>query len=230
MNFDTLYAELRAQGHPQRAAQMRAYMRDLHPFLGIQSPQRRAVTRPHFAALRRATQIDWCFVERCWDCEYRELQYVAIDYLNRVKRLLTPDDLGRLHALAQRKSWWDTIDGLDTLVGEITLRHPAAKATILAWSLDEDFWIRRIAIDHQLKHKDRTDTELLAAIIRNNLGDTEFFINKAIGWALREYSKTDPAWVRGFISEHHTQLAPLSIREGSKHLPQDPAETATPKS
>lgn len=89
---------------------------------------------------------------------------------------------------------------------------------MLAWSVDEDFWLRRIAIDHQLGRKEQTDRELLAQIIVNNLGDREFFINKAIGWSLREYAKTDPEWVRDFLARYGERLDKLSVREASKHL------------
>lgn len=124
----------------------------------------------------------------------------------------------RLKKLAQTKSWWDTIDSLDRLVGTIIVRFPETKEIILAWSRDEDIWLRRLAIDHQLLRKEETDTELLEKILANNLDQTEFFINKAIGWALRDYSKTNPDWVRAFIERHQTEMAALSIREGSKYL------------
>ena len=87
-----------------------------------------------------------------------------------------------------------------------------------AWSTEDDFWVRRIAIDHQLLRKDRTNTELLETILVNNFGSHEFFINKAIGWALRDYSKTNPDWVRNFIDRHRDQMAALSIKEGSKYI------------
>ena len=131
---------------------------------------------------------------------------------------MTPSDLPRLKKLAQTKSWWDTIDFLDRLVGSIIAQFPETKATILSWSCDEDIWLRRLAIDHQLLQKEKTDTELLEKILVNNLSQTEFFINKAIGWALRDYSKTNPNWVRDFIERHQTEMAALSIREGSKYL------------
>lgn len=89
---------------------------------------------------------------------------------------------------------------------------------MLELSLSEDFWLRRIAIDHQLGKKDKTKPELLAAIILNNLGSSEFFIKKAIGWSLRDYSKTNPDWVREFVKEHKNQMAPLSIREARKYI------------
>lgn len=134
------------------------------------------------------------------------------------KNYLRLEDLPKLKQLAQTKSWWDSIDGLDKLVGKIVQDHPEAQQTIIEWSLDEDFWLRRIAIDHQLLQKDKTNTALLEQILINNLNQSEFFINKAIGWALRDYSKTNPDWVRHFIAQHRDQMSNLSIREGSKYI------------
>ena len=141
-----------------------------------------------------------------------------LDYLESRKKLLIPSDLSHLKKLAQTKSWWDTIDFLDRLVGSIIARFPETKEIILAWSCDEDIWLRRLAIDHQLLRKEETDTELLENILVSNLGQTEFFINKAIGWALRDYSKTNPDWVRDFIERNRAEMVALSIREGSKYL------------
>jgi 3-methyladenine DNA glycosylase AlkD len=106
----------------------------------------------------------------------------------------------------------------DSLVGDVALRHPQADKTMLKWSTDRNMWVRRVAIDHQLLRKSATNTELLEQVIENNLGQDEFFINKAIGWALRDYSKTNPEWVRNFIERYRGELAPLSIREASKYL------------
>jgi 3-methyladenine DNA glycosylase AlkD len=103
-------------------------------------------------------------------------------------------------------------------VGHIALKFPEVNETLLAWSVDENIWLRRIAIDHQLSRKEKTDTALLETVIKNNFGQTEFFINKAIGWILRQYSKTNPQWVKDFIDKYRDSLAPLSIREGSKYL------------
>ena len=126
--------------------------------------------------------------------------------------------MDKLYALAIQKSWWDSIDFLDEHVGSIVQRFPQAKATMLVWSQDDNFWIRRLAIDHQLGFKLKTDADLLAQIIQNNLGSDEFFINKAIGWSLREYSKVAPDWVRDFIEASGDELNSLSIREGLKVL------------
>ena len=217
MNVEELVKELKAVASPDDAVAMKAYMKNKFEFLGVKTPARRKLVKAFFKQ-QTDSDIDWNFINEAWKNPYRELQYAALDYLEIRKKLLTPSDLPRLKKLAQIKSWWDTIDFLDRLVGSIIARFPETKEIILAWSRDEDIWLRRLAIDHQLLRKEETDTELLEKILVNNLGQTEFFINKAIGWALRDYSKTNPDWVRDFIERHQTEMAALSIREGSKYL------------
>ena len=217
MNVEELVKELKAVASPDDAAAMKAYMKNKFEFLGVKTPARRKLAKTFFKQ-QTDSVIDWVFINESWDNPYRELQYAALDYLEIRKKLLTPSDLPRLKKLAQTKSWWDTIDFLDRLVGSIIARFPETKEIILSWSCDKDFWLRRLAIDHQLLRKEETDTELLEKILVNNLGQTEFFINKAIGWALRDYSETNPDWVRDFIERHQAEMAALSIREGSKYL------------
>lgn len=217
MNVEELVKELKAVASPDDAAAMKAYMKNKFEFLGVKTPARRKLTKAFFKQ-QTDSVIDWDFINEAWNNPYLELQYTALDYLEIRKKLLTPSDLPRLKKLAQTKSWWDTIDFLDRLVGSIIARFPETKEIIVAWSCDEDIWLRRLAIDYQLLRKEKTDTELLEKILVNNLGRTEFFINKAIGWALRDYSKTNPDWVRAFIERHQTEMAALSIREGSKYL------------
>ena len=217
MDVEELEKELKAVANPDDAVAMKAYMKNKFEFLGVKTPVRRKLTKAFFKQ-QTDSVIDWDFINETWSNSYRELQYAALDYLESRKKLLTPSDLPRLKKLAQTKSWWDTIDFLDRLVGSIIARFPETKEIILAWSCDEDIWLRRLAIDHQLLRKEETDTELLEKILVNNLGKSEFFINKVIGWALRDYSKTNPDWVRDFIERHQTKMAALSIREGSKYL------------
>ena len=217
MNVEELLENLKAVANSDDAVAMKAYMKNKFEFLGVKTPARRKLSKTFFKQ-QTDLVIDWNFINEAWNYPYRELQYTALDYLEIRKKLLTPSDLPRLKKLAQTKSWWDTIDFLDRLVGSIISRFPEAKDIILSWSCDKDFWLRRLAIDHQLLRKEATDTELLEKILVNNLGQTEFFINKAIGWALRDYSKTNPDWVRDFIEQHQTEMAALSIREGSKYL------------
>ena len=216
--FETLYVLMTASADSERAVKMSAYMRDQFQFLGVATPQRKEITKHLYREAKKELAIDWRFVNDCWECPYREFKYVAIGYLSVLKKLLTPMDLLNLKKLAKKDSWWDTIDGLDRLVGEITFNYPSMKPMIVEWSTDEDFWLRRIAIDHQLLRKEKTDTELLEKIIIVNLHQKEFFINKAIGWSLRDYSKVNPAWVRMFIERHREGLSALSIREASKYL------------
>ena len=217
MDVEELLENLKAVANPDDAVAMKAYMKNKFEFLGLKTPVRRKLAKAFFKQ-QTDSVIDWVFINESWDNPYRELQYSALDYLEIRKKLLTPSDLPRLKKLAQTKSWWDTVDFLDRLVGSIIARFPETKEIILAWSRDEDIWLRRLAIDHQLLRKEETDTELLEKILVNNLGQTEFFINKAIGWALRDYSKTNPNWVRDFIERHQAEMAALSIREGSKYL------------
>ncbi|KJQ58729.1 DNA alkylation repair protein [Streptococcus gordonii] len=215
MNVEELIKELKAVAIPNDAVAMKAYMKNKFEFLGVKTPARRKLVKAFFKQ-QIDSVIDWNFINEAWNNPYRELQYVALDYLEIRKKLLTPSDLPDLKKLAQTKSWWDTVDFLDRLVGSIIARFPETKATILSWSCDEDIWLRRLAIDHQLLRKEETDIELLEKILVNNFGQTEFFINKAIGWALRDYSKTNPNWVKDFIERHRAEMAALSIREGSK--------------
>ena len=217
MDVEELVKELKAVANPDDAVAMKAYMKNKFEFLGVKTPVRRKLTKTFFKQ-QTDLVIDWNFINEAWNYPYRKLQYTALDYLEIRKKLLTPSDLPRLKKLAQTKSWWDTIDFLDRLVGSIIARFPETKEIILSWSCDKDFWLRRLAIDHQLLRKEKTDTELLEKILVNNLGQTEFFINKAIGWALRDYSKTNLDWVRDFIQRHRAEMAALSIREGSKYL------------
>ena len=217
MNVEELLENLKIVANPDDAVAMKTYMKNKFEFLGVKTPARRKLAKAFFKQ-QTDPVIDWDFINEAWNNPYRELQYTALDYLETRKKLLTPSDLPRLKKLAQTKSWWDTIDFLDLLVGSIIARFPETKEIILAWSCDEDIWLRRLAIDHQLLRKEETDTELLEKILVNNLGQTKFFINKAIGWALRDYSKTNPNWVRDFIERHRAEMATLSIREGSKYL------------
>lgn len=217
MNADELLAELKRHADPERAVPMAAYMKHRFDYLGIAKPQLMRICKPFFKGAAQA-DVDWRFVQQCWADPHRELQYCALEYLRAVQSKLTPQDIPRLQQLIVTKSWWDTADFLDRIVGGIALRHPEVNAVLLDWSRSDNIWLRRVAIDHQLLRKEKTDTALLEQILRNNLGQTEFFINKAIGWALRDYSKTNPDWVRRFMADYGGSMAKLSIREARKYL------------
>ena len=197
---------------------MAKYMRDQFPFYGIPAPERRKVYREILKEEKEKKVIDWDLLDACYREDYREFQYFVYDYLLAMKRYLVYEDIPRIQTYIQKKSWWDTIDFLDQVIGEIGLKDDRVDALMEQWSVDDDFWLRRIAIDHQLGRKDQMKPELLAKIIKNNLDSDEFFIQKAIGWSLRDYSKTNPRWVRGFIEEHRGQMTPLSLREACRYL------------
>lgn len=218
MELYNLIEELLNNKNELQSLSMSAYMRNQFQFLGIPTPLRKKLCKEYFKSAKKEGLLDWQFINLCWDNPFRELQYVAMDYLASMQKFLTQNDIPNIKLLAISKSWWDTIDGLDRIVGNIALLYPEVKSILLEWSVDENIWLRRIAIDHQLLRKEKTDTELLAKIIINNFGSSEFFINKAIGWSLRDYSKTNPEWVKSFLNTHQSALAPLSIREASKYL------------
>ena len=207
----------RAAGDSDKAGPMSAYMHDQFPFLGIPTPRRKELSRQFFKTID-TKKVDWEFVALCWEQPEREFQYLGVDYLRRLQAVLTPADIPRIKDLIVTKSWWDIVDALDVVVGSVALAYPEVNQTLLQWSMDDNIWLRRTAIDHQLMRGNTTNTTVLEQILVNNLGQTEFFITKAIGWSLRDYSKTNPDWVREFIDRHRERMAPLSIREASKYL------------
>ncbi|MDE7153293.1 MAG: DNA alkylation repair protein [Muribaculaceae bacterium] len=216
--FDLIRSTLEKNGDPERAAGKAAYMRNKFPFFGLVTPKLRLLCKPFFAEALKSGVIDWELLDRCWDDDHREMQYFVADYLRQMKKHLRYEDIPRIERYIRTKQWWDTIDSLDITIGYIGLTDPRVSELMLKWSVDPDFWVRRVAIDHQLTLKTATDTDLLETILVNNFGSKEFFINKAIGWSLRDYSKTNPQWVRDFINRHGSKMSRLSIREGSKYI------------
>ena len=150
--------------------------------------------------------VDWKLLDQCFEDQHREFQYFVCDYLVALASYIPFDDVEKIKAYIQKGNWWDTTDALDQVIGNIGLRDPKIKHEMILWSKSEDLWIKRIAIDHQLLYKEKTDTQLLETILLNCLGSNEFFINKAIGWTLRQYSKTNPRWVENLLSNNIIQL------------------------
>lgn len=201
----------------EKAVSMAAYMKNQFAFLGLQKPARAALSRCFLAQKKKQAAVDWDFIFRCFELPQREFQYLAVDYLMGIKGRLGADDLGHIETLIVTKSWWDTVDLLAGVAGDIVLRHEETKEQVIAkWMQSDNLWLRRVSILFQLKYKDKTDTALLSRTILHNCDTKEFFLNKAIGWALREYSKTNAEWVRQFLDGH--SLNALSVREASKHL------------
>jgi 3-methyladenine DNA glycosylase AlkD len=209
-----------AAADPVRAASMRAYMRDQFPFLGLPTPARRALSRQVLSGVPPADEDELRAIAlACWDLPEREYQYFACDLLSRHAARCTPGILPTAEALITTKSWWDTVDALAAdVVGAIVLAYPAAVSTMDSWLGSDNLWLTRTALLHQLRYKERTDTDRLFRYCVARAGHRDFFIRKAIGWALRQYAWTDPEPVRGFVAAHRDALSPLSVREALKNL------------
>jgi 3-methyladenine DNA glycosylase AlkD len=209
-----------AAADPVRAASMRAYMRDQFAFLGIATPLRRALSRQVLQGVPAPGADELRTVAlACWELPEREYQYFAADWLVRHAKRMTPEFLPTAHRLVTTKSWWDTVDTLaDHVVGVIVARHPEAVSTMDSWLLDDNLWLARTALLHQLTYRDRTDVDRLFRYCLARADHTDFFIRKAIGWALRQYAWTDPEPVRAFVEEHRAVLSPLSVREALKNI------------
>lgn len=202
----------------ENAIKMSKYMRDLFKFYGIPTPVRKSLYKDLLKEEKAKKTIDWNFLDKCYEDDYREFQYLALDYIENMQKFLNYDDIAKLYKYIKSKQWWDTIDRFDRIVGNIAFKDDRINDLMLKWSKDEDFWLRRIAIDHQLGRKDKTNTKLLEQILINNFGSDEFFINKAIGWSLRDYSKTNPDWVKDFLNKYENKMNKISLKEAYKYI------------
>ena len=218
MKLLDLITELEEKRNELLAVSMERYMQDKFRFLGVRGATRTEIYKKYFPEARKSKAIDWDFIECCWNKEEREFQYVVVYYLKAMQRFLKREDISRLKYLIVTKSWWDTVDLLAKVVGSLVIRIEGYDRIMLEWSKDSNIWLKRVAILYQLSLKDKVDKQVLDKILVNNLGDSEFFINKAIGWALRDYSKFNQEWVREFIKKNKDNMANLSIREASKYI------------
>ncbi|CAL9378197.1 hypothetical protein SUDANB43_00999 [Streptomyces sp. enrichment culture] len=213
--LERLTAEYPTAADPERAVGQRAYMKDVAPFLGMTSPVRRSLSRTVLAGLPRPDEPDCAAVAlRCWRLPEREYHYFAVDYLRRHVTRCSSGFLPVVRHLLTTVPWWDTVDLLAAhVVGGLVAADRDLTAVMDAWIGDEDLWLVRTALLHQLRYKERTDTDRLFGYCARQSGHGDFFVRKAVGWCLREYAKTDPDAVRAFVAEHRTRLAPLSVRE-----------------
>jgi 3-methyladenine DNA glycosylase AlkD len=203
--------------NPEIALKQSAYMRNLFPFLGITKPQRELLEKEIF---KKASLQDLpLLLQKLWEQDHREFHYTALCFAQRHRKLLTPEILPLLETMIRTKSWWDTVDTIAPhLIGHLVKTHPELIKVMDLWIDDPYLWIRRAALLFQLRWKKETDEKRLFSYCQKTMHEKDFFIRKAIGWVLREYSKTHPASVKSFISCHRSNLSPLSIREGSKYL------------
>ncbi|MET8829395.1 DNA alkylation repair protein [Streptomyces sp. NPDC004610] len=218
--LERLTAVYPAAADPGRAVAMRAYMKDIAPFLGLTTPVRRALSRTVLAGTPRPGEADCTAVAlRCWALPEREYQYFAVDYLRRHTARCSSAFLPVARRLITTGSWWDTVDLLAVhVVGALVAADPRLSAEMDRWIADDDLWVARTALLHQLRYRERTDTERLFGYCLRRSGHPDFFVRKAIGWALREYAKTDPDAVRDFLARERDRFAPLSVREALKNI------------
>lgn len=206
---------------PPRAVAMKAYMRGRFEFFGIPTPVRRkalaSLLRPRQSSIELLANA-----RALWDMPERECQYAAVDLLARHWRVLACSDLADLLALVQEKSWWDSVDGLAGVVGDIVRAArqtgPDAQRAMDAALVHPDLWVRRVAMLHQLGWRADTDRTRLFDYALKLADEPEFFIRKAVGWALRDFARTDPFAVADFLNGAGLVLSPLSRREAGKHL------------
>lgn len=198
---------------------MKKYMRDQFEYLGIKSPQFKVLFKQYLSehGLPPVTNLDQ-IVRELWLLPQREFQYLGVGLMSRLENQLMPKSTKTIEYALTHKSWWDTVDSIaGGTVGTHFRRFPDVRERYLTkWRASDNFWLRRATILFQLGYKKETDFGLLCDIIRENLDSKEFFINKAIGWALRQYARTDPKAVRIFVKA--TPLHPLSRREAMKHI------------
>ncbi|MEU0672013.1 DNA alkylation repair protein [Streptomyces sp. NPDC006172] len=218
--LERLTAAYAAAADPARAVAMRAYMKDVAPFLGLPTPERRALSRAVLAGTARPDEADCTAIAlRCWALPEREYHYFAVDLLRRHVGRCTSGFLPVARHLVTTVPWWDTVDLLAAhVVGALVAADPGLRAEMDAWIADDDLWLVRTALLHQLRHKERTDADRLFAYCLRQAAHPDFFIRKAIGWSLREYAKTDPEAVRAFLARKGHRFTPLSVREALKNI------------
>ncbi|MDQ0257419.1 3-methyladenine DNA glycosylase AlkD [Evansella vedderi] len=220
MYLEVLKELFEANKNEENATPMTAYMKNHFSFLGIKTPERRRLLEQFYCNtdILNLEELPLTFLQGAWNLPEREYQYAVLSMMVRRPRWILPEHVPWIEELITTKSWWDTVDTIATnIVGELFAREShLLDLYIPVWRNHENLWLRRTALLFQLKYKGETNADLLYGLIRDNKDHKDFFIRKAIGWALREYSKTDPESVEAFIRSE--DLSPLSVREGMKHI------------
>jgi len=221
MDYKELIITLETHRDEARAAKMKSYLKDHFECYGIDSKRRRELSREYIHHYKGASfeQVK-DQIRRLWASSIRDCQYVAMDLFSKHEKKIGEEDLEFIRDLITTKSWWDTVDWLAShALGTYLLLYPANRYDIIEdWMASGQMWLQRSCIIHQLFYRQKTDKDLLAALILEMVGSKEFFINKACGWALRQYSKSNSQWVEKFINENRQNLNNLTIKEGMKWI------------
>ncbi|MBI1221654.1 MAG: DNA alkylation repair protein [Bacteroidetes bacterium] len=217
--IQSIYTEMQKAGNAKEAAKMAKYMKDRYPYFGVKSPARKEIQKAYFPIWKKEFKgREMEMAQKLWNKPEREMQYVAMDWMKSTSIWKIPGAIEQIETWICHESWWDSVDFLaSTCVGGYFLKFPGERDIwIEKWNNSPDFWLNRTAIIFQLKYKSKIDTDLMFAVMDTHKGQKEFFIRKAIGWALRELSKTQPEKVREYLSSR--ELSGLSVREASKYL------------
>ena len=216
--LDELGQQLMANRDELKGEQMTAYMQNQSQFIGVQAPMRKAIAKPIIQASGKCS-IDESvkLIHELWKLPYREYQLVGIDILMKVHKKLKSDHIKDLESWILTKSWWDTVDFLASRgVGQVFKDEALKSVYIDKWLSDENIWLNRTCLIYQLFYREQTDVKTLERCIVQLMHKQEFFIQKAIGWSLRQYSKTNPKWVQEFVINH--SLKGLAKREALKWM------------
>lgn len=205
---------------PVLAKKQSDYLRNHFPFFGIIKPEMRLIGKAWVKTLCPKNQNELkSTVKQLWNKNEREYHYAAIELIKHYKKLHSLDFVDLYEMMIREQSWWDTVDDIaSNLVGNHLKNYPELIKKMDIWIDDENFWIRRTALIFQLKYKKLTDEKRLFSYCQKRMHEKEFFIRKAIGWSLREYSKVNPSSVKNFTKAHQAHLSPLSLREASKYI------------
>jgi 3-methyladenine DNA glycosylase AlkD len=219
-DFELTRADLLAVADPAKAVQMAAYMKGHFVFLGVTAALRREASRPLLKAAKTSEpDVLLDLADRCWNEPEREFHYVGMDALRAGATHLRASDLGAIRGFITKTPWWDTVDSLAVhTVGTMVTNHAELVDDMDDWIESDDIWIARTAILHQLMYRGRTDVNRLFTYCAMRTDDTDFFMRKAIGWALRQYARTDPVAVVSFVKQHEEDLSGLTKREALKHV------------
>lgn len=212
--ISTLQKEFERQANSNIALQQKAYMRDQFSFYGLKAPIRKEITKPFLMKqfLPEKAEMNE-LTTALWEKPQREFQMFGQEFVFKYVKHFEQSDMPLFEYMITTKSWWDTVDFIaNKILGAYFIKFPEdIPIYVEKWLHSNNIWLQRSALLFQLKYKDRLDTDVLDHCIQHLLGSKEFFINKAIGWVLREYSRTNPIWVKNYAAQH--DLHPLSERE-----------------
>lgn len=217
--LNTLSQEFKSNANAQIALQQKAYMRYQFEYYGLKAPVRQSLQKPFLVKeyLPKNDQLNE-LIKTLWEKPQREYQHFGQDLVFKYVKHFEQKDIALFEYMVIHKSWWDTVDFIaNKLMGAYFKQFPELRETyVKKWLQSGNIWLQRSALLFQLKYRQDLDTNLLSNTINHLLGSKEFFINKAIGWVLREYSRTNPQWVQTFVN--NSSLSPLSKKEALRLL------------